>query len=139
MKPMNIFTETLKSKFRHFAIFVFMNIGTNIRKIRELKGFSQDYMANQLKISQRQYCRIEKDETELTLSKLDSIGAILEVTTVQLLGFDEKLIFQNCENAFGTNQNYYAYSEKERALFEKRIAHLEGEIIFLRNQLESKR
>ncbi len=115
-----------------------MEIGTNVRKIRELKGFSQDYMASQLKISQRQYCRIEKDETELTLSKLESIGNILEVSSQQLLGFDEKFIFQNCENAFGTNQNYYAYSEKERELFEKRIAHLEGEILFLRNQLETK-
>ena len=62
----------------------------------------------------------------------------MEVSSQQLLGFDEKFIFQNCENAFGTNQNYYAYSEKERELFEKRIAHLEGEILFLRNQLETK-
>lgn len=95
-------------------------------------------MAHQLNISQRQYCRIEKDETELTLSKLYTISDILEVSPQQLMGFDEKFIFQNCENAFGTNQNYYAYSEKERELYEKRIAHLEGEILFLRNQLETK-
>ena len=44
----------------------------NIRKIRELKGFSQDYMAQQLSISQRQYSRIEKNETEIALSKLQT-------------------------------------------------------------------
>jgi len=115
-----------------------MDIGTNIRKVRELKGYSQEYMAQTLEISQKQYSRIEKNETELTLTKLEAIGKVLEVTSQQLLGFDEKFIFQNCENAFGNNQNYYAYSGKERELFEKRIVHLEGEILFLRNQIESK-
>ena len=104
----------------------------NIRKIRELKGFSQDYMAQKLSISQRQYSRIEKNETEIALSKLQIISEVLEVTPQQLLGFDEKFIFQNCENAFGTNQNYYAFSEQEREQYEKRISHLEGEILFLR-------
>jgi len=115
-----------------------MDIGTNIRKIRELKGFSQEFMAEKLAISQRQYSRVEKNETELTLSKLETIGEVLEVTPQQLMGFDEKFIFKNCETAFGNNQNYYAFSEKEREQYEKRITHLEGEILFLRNQLESK-
>jgi len=116
-----------------------MDIGTNIRKIRELKGFSQEFMAEKLAISQRQYSRVEKNETELTLSKLETIGNVLEVTPQQLMGFDEKFIFKNCETAFGgINQTYYAFSEKEREQYEKRITHLEGEILFLRNQLESK-
>ena len=104
----------------------------NIRKIRELKGFSQDYMSQKLNISQRQYSRIEKNETEVALSKLQTISEILEVTTQQLLGFDEKFIFQNCENACGTHQYNYAFSEQERQQYEKQIAHLEGEILFLR-------
>jgi transcriptional regulator with XRE-family HTH domain len=112
-----------------------MDIGQNIRKIRELKGFSQDYVAQKLAISQRQYSRIEQNESDIQLSKLESIGEILDVTPQQLLGFDEKFIFQNCENAFGNNQNYYAYSEKEQELYEKRIDHLEKEIEFLRKKI----
>lgn len=55
------------------------------------------------------------------------------------MGFDEKFIFKNCETALGgINQNYYAFSEKEREQYEKRIAHLESEIVFLRSQLESR-
>ena len=72
-----------------------MNIGTNIRKIRDLKGFSQEFMANRLTISQRQYSRIEKNETELTLSKLETISDVLEVSIEQLLGFDDQHIFNN--------------------------------------------
>lgn len=61
------------------------------------------------------------------------------MSLTQILGFDERFVFQNCENAFGKlNQNYYAFSEKEREQYEKRISHLEGEILFSRNQLENK-
>ncbi len=115
-----------------------MEVGTNIRKIRELKGFSQEFMSQQLELSQRQFSRIENNETDVSLSKLERIGEILEVSLTQILGFDERFIFQNCENAFGTNQNYYAFSKEEREQYEKRITHLEGEIVFLRNQLERK-
>ena len=34
-------------------------IGINIRKIRELKGLSQEYMASQLSLSQRAYSKLE--------------------------------------------------------------------------------
>ena len=116
-----------------------MEIGQNIRKIRELKGFSQEFMSKKLDISQRQYSRIENGETEVTVTRLQDISTLLDVTPQQLLGFDEKFIFKNCENAFGgVHQNYYAFSEKEREQYEKRIAHLEGEILFLRQIIASK-
>jgi len=115
-----------------------IEIGSNIRKIRELKGFSQDFMANQLKISQRQYSRIEKEETKLDLDKLNAISEILEVTLEQLLGFNEKFIFNNCQTAFGNNKNYYAYSENEKTLYENRIKHLEDEVLFLRGEINKK-
>lgn len=114
-----------------------MDIGNNIRKIRELKNYSQEYLANKMEISQRQLSRIENNESELTISKLEIISNILEVSPNQLLGFDEKFIFQNCKTAFGTNQNYYAFSDKERNQYNSRINHLEEEIKYLRKQLEN--
>ena len=35
------------------------NIGDKIRKVRELKGFTQDFMAGKLEMSQRAYSKIE--------------------------------------------------------------------------------
>lgn len=57
---------------------------------------------------------------------------------MELLNFDEKLIFNKCKNngTFGSNSNYYAYSEKERELYEARIAHLEKETEFLKSLLK---
>ncbi len=114
-----------------------MDIGLNIKKIRELKGYSQDYMASQLEISQRQFSRIEKNEVDLNLSRLNEISKLLEVTPSQILGFDEKFIFQNYEqaSAITTNQNYYAFSEKERELYEKLLQDKDEIIAMLKKQL----
>ncbi len=115
-----------------------MNIGSNIRKIRELKGYSQEYVSNQLEISQRQFSRIENNETDISVSKLQEISTILDVTPIQLLGFDEKFIFQNCtNNGVGNNyNNHFGVSEKERELYDKQIAQLQEELSFLKKQFE---
>lgn len=113
-----------------------MDIGKKLRKIRELKGFSQEYIAKALATSQRNYSRIEQNEVEITFSKLEKISKVLEVTPQQILGFNEQMIFQNCTNAFGFNENYYACSEQEKEQYLQQIEHLKGEITFLRNQLE---
>ena len=42
-------------------------IGEKIRKIRTLKGLSQDYMAEKLKISQPAYSDIENNKTKVRL------------------------------------------------------------------------
>ena len=40
-------------------------LGQKIRMVRELKGFSQEYMAHALGLSQRGYSKLERDETKL--------------------------------------------------------------------------
>ena len=117
-----------------------MYIGENIRKIRDLKGFSQEYMAAKLKMSQRQYSRIEKEETKLDLQKLEEIGKVLEVTPVQLMGFDEKQIFNQYNNQNATTNGVYHnhFPEELKAQYEKQIASLESEITFLKKVIEEK-
>ncbi len=116
-----------------------MNIGNNIRKIRELKGYSQEYISGKLEISQRQLSRIENNETDISISKLHEISAVLEVTPMQLLGFDEKYIFQNCtNNGIGNNyNNHFSSFDKERELYEKHISGLQEELTFLKKQFET--
>ena len=114
-----------------------MKVGENLRKIRELKGYSQEYMAKTLDTSQRNYSRIEKNEVELTLNKLSKISSILKVTPQQIMGFDDQIIFNNQGAAYGaTNQTNYNFSDEERKQYLSQIDHLKGEVLFLRNQLE---
>jgi DNA-binding XRE family transcriptional regulator len=47
-----------------------MKIGNRIKKIREFKNYTQEYMAGQLGISQRAYSKIENDEVSISIEKL---------------------------------------------------------------------
>lgn len=114
------------------------NPEVNIKQIRELKNISQDFIAAKLGISTRAYSKIETGETQLSIKRLNEISEVFEVPPLEILGFDDKQVFNNCkqDGNIGINHNYT--SDKLIENYEKRITHLEGEILFLRNQLENK-
>ena len=66
----------------------------NLRKIRELKGYSQEYMAQQLEISTKSYSRIEKGETKLSILRLDRIASILGLTVNEVIEFDSSTLLK---------------------------------------------
>ena len=59
-------------------------VASNIRKIREQKNYTQDYLAAKLDISQNAYSKIELGYSKLTLDRLFQIAIILEVEVMQL-------------------------------------------------------
>jgi transcriptional regulator with XRE-family HTH domain len=76
-----------------------------------LKNFTQEYMAASLNLSPNGYGKIERDEVDVTLGRLEEVAKILEVDYQQILNFDEKQIFNlaNNKNANGvlhTQNNY---------------------------------
>jgi len=109
-----------------------MEVVKKIRKLRELKGYSQEYIASKMNISQRSYSRIEKGEINLHLSKLSQICEILEVSITKALDFDESVLFKNSS----PTEDESKLANKERELYEKQIDHLKEEVLFLRNQLK---
>lgn len=75
-----------------------MSIGINIKKIRELKNFTQAYMAARLDMSVPGYSKIENDKTDITVSRLNAIAEILETDLHTILNFDAKNVFHQCNN-----------------------------------------
>lgn len=63
-------------------------VAGNIRKVREYKNYTQDYLAAKLGISQNAYSKIELSYSKITLDRLFHIALILEVEVNQLLNFD---------------------------------------------------
>jgi len=57
----------------------------NIKKIRESKGYSQEYMAKKLGIATVNYGKIERGITHMTIEKLRSISDILEKNITYML------------------------------------------------------
>ena len=63
-------------------------VAANIRKVREYRNYTQDYLAAKLEISQNAYSKIELGYSKITLDRLFHIALILEVVVQELLQFD---------------------------------------------------
>ncbi|RRD90450.1 XRE family transcriptional regulator [Conchiformibius steedae] len=70
-----------------------MEIGEKIRKMREVKEFSQEEMAHKLNMSLNGYAKIERGESRVYLHKLEQIAKVLGVDLLELLSLNEKSIF----------------------------------------------
>jgi transcriptional regulator with XRE-family HTH domain len=62
--------------------------GTTIRKFREYRNYSQDYVARKMGISQNAYSKIENNITQLTVNHVKLISQVLEVSVIDLLRDD---------------------------------------------------
>jgi transcriptional regulator with XRE-family HTH domain len=107
-----------------------------LKQLRELKNFTQEYMANQLGLSTRAYSKIETGETQLTINRLNEIAEILGIDPIEILGFDHQNIFNNCTQEGNIGINHINIPEKLLEQYEKRIQQLESEILFLRTLIK---
>jgi transcriptional regulator with XRE-family HTH domain len=70
----------------------------NIKKIRELKNLTREYVADELKMSTSGYGKIERGEVDLTISKLNKIAEVLDVSIEFIFKFDVSLFFEERRN-----------------------------------------
>ncbi len=113
-----------------------IEIGTKIKKVRELRNYTQDYMAERLNVSQSTYARFEKDDSDLTISKIEKIAEILEVKIEDLINFSDKFIFNNYTSNMA-NQGYIVnqFSQNEKNLYEDKIRLLEDKVVYLQQTI----
>lgn len=113
-------------------------LGDKIRQIRELKGFSQEYIADRLGISQRAYSKLEMNQTRLDWDKITRIAQVFEIDPVDIVSFDDNLIFNNCTQSGKANNIYNQVPEKLIEQYESRIKDLTEEVQFLREELRKR-
>ena len=63
-------------------------IVSNIRKIREFRNYTQDYLAAKLQISQNAYSKIELGYSSITLNRLVKIAELLEIELADIISTD---------------------------------------------------
>jgi transcriptional regulator with XRE-family HTH domain len=69
-------------------------VPSNIRRIRELKHYSQGYLAIKLGMSRNAYNKIELGYNNITLSRLLNIAEILEVDVIELMNSSDNELVQ---------------------------------------------
>ena len=108
-------------------------IGTRIKKIREERNIKQEYIADEMGITQSSYGRLEKDDNRLTATKLIQISEILNVSISVLFG-------EKAQNIIHENKGDNAQAHIG-TLVQQDKSHIESlkeEIGFLRKMLEDK-
>lgn len=102
-------------------------LGINIRKIRNLKGLSQENLATSLNMSQKNYSRIESGQTSPTLKIINQICNIFGIEIDVLFKFSESIIFNTIThdqqggefNAYNNTEIKFVKDLYERLLIEK--------------------
>ena len=83
----------MKYCMKEIALKKAKSIAANIRKLREYRDYTQDYLAAKLSISQNAYSKIELGYSKITLERLFVISEVLEVKPEELVSMEtEELI-----------------------------------------------
>lgn len=118
------------------------HIADNIRKMRELRNFTQEYMATQLGITQAGYSKIESGTTDITFSKIEEIAQILSVTPTDLVAFDSQKYFNSFNNVEGSNNGSVIIDMKTddlKKLYEDKVKLLEKLLLITETDLQKYR
>ncbi|UZO82345.1 helix-turn-helix domain-containing protein [Aquimarina sp. ERC-38] len=105
-----------------------MEVLDRIKEIRKHKGYSHEYIANELNISQVAYSKLEKNETKLTVERLYQLSEISETPIEDFLSSKGKnTINQNLyDSSTGYVENLYQENKEKTnkiiELYEARLA-----------------
>lgn len=114
-----------------------LQIGQKIKKLRELKNFTQSHLASELGITQSAYSKMELGETEVSYSKLAKIAEVFGMSPEEIMTFNEQMIFNVMHNQTGNGFVINkGFTENEKKLYEDQITHLKEEINYLKKVLD---
>lgn len=104
-----------------------MNTEQKIKSIRELKNLTQEYMAEQLGITQAAYSKIETGQTKLTSNKISDIAEIFDMDASDLMAYDMQKYFNSFNNVKGSNNG-------STITHDETIKNLYDEVVVLQKQ-----
>ena len=98
-----------------------MSVHEKIRLIRETKGLTQEQLAEKLKMSPSAYGDIERGDSDIKLSRLESIAESLEIKLSELFELNEKGSF-NIVNSLNPDNQSKIYIGSSASELEKQLA-----------------
>ena len=116
-------------------------LGHKIRKMRELRNLTQEYVATRLGISQSNYARMESNDVSIPDKRLAELSEILQTTPEAIRNFDEAIVFNITQGDYGSagqnvTVNNYQISPELQKLYEDKIRLLEEKIVFLEDRVQ---
>lgn len=106
----------------------------NIRKLRTIKGLSQQNMADELGISQKHFSRIERGEIDMRYSMLCKISGLLDADVRQLVAYTDD-VFTGKQT---TLKNTMPVNPESSVFYERIIKEKDNTITLLQNLVQAK-
>ncbi len=124
-----------------------MEVHDKIKFIRMFKGWSQEEFAEKLNMTLNGYAKIENGKVDIALSKLKKISEILGVQLSEMVGLNDRNIFnfiENHGNSYGvvhhqstcTNTSEHLECNHKLEKAHLNIEKLEQEVCYLKQLLE---
>ena len=119
-------------------------VAKNVKKFRELKGYTREEMASFLEMSASGYAKIEQGSVDIGVKRLAQIGAVLEINPKHILDFEVNKVFNDSNIDFThslTETRKEANNTKttyQSNYLQKLVDSLERENKLLRERLEGK-
>jgi transcriptional regulator with XRE-family HTH domain len=110
-----------------------IQIGIKLRQLRMNKGYSQEYIAEVLDVSQKTYSNMENDKSSISIEVLKKIAAEYKVDMLELLS-DGKVVVQHNSFADTSSMQGIIYNHAQDDL----IHQLKERIEDLKNNLAEK-
>ncbi len=114
------------------------SIVEKIKNLREMKNFTQEFMAEKLGITQAAYSKLEGGSTKISYSKIEEISKIFDIQVEELLAFDSQKYFNSFNNIKGSNNGSVTIKVEEgdiKQLYEDKINLLQKLLYITENEL----
>ncbi len=108
----------------------------NIRELREINNWSQEYVAERMHMTKNGYAKIERGESSINMERLKQLADIFEIDVVKLMESDNKgVICLIGDNSNSKNSNCYSTPDNEIEKLNLVIEHKEELLAQAREQI----
>ncbi len=113
-------------------------IGYKIRRVREFKNLSQQYVADNLSVSQSTYSDMENGKIAVSEEKLAMIANVLDVSVDVINEYNDQVVFNSCTQSGYFNTNNINPIDKIEEIYKQLIEVHEKRITELLAVIEAK-
>lgn len=95
------------------------NLNQRIKMLREINHWSQEEMAEKMKMSLNSYARLERGETKLNIDKLEQIANIFDMDVLEFMQAANKGVYFMLNDSADNNSITYYGNENGAIEIEK--------------------
>jgi transcriptional regulator with XRE-family HTH domain len=112
----------------------------NIRALRDIKRFSQEHMADNLKITQSSYARFESGGAKVDYRLIERVAEVLDMDVESIINFHIHGFYKGKSerDELEDQPENYRMMAKDMNLLKEKIKHLEAMIDGLTHQIQDK-